>query len=628
MIGETLRDRATTHANLCAAWDHVREKGSDDGLTPDSITRFAADADTKITKLAAELAERRYRPLPLSRVAIPKKDGSARELSVPSVRDRVVERALLNVVAAYADRFLGPASYAYREGIGVIDAVQAVVALRDEGLHWVLHADIDDCFDSIPREIAVRKLMATLPDDSLSPLIDALTTRPVSTRRGLVEATGVPQGTALSPLLANLVLADFDDALLDRGMPIVRYADDFVVLGPSQDSVWEAARVAAEALDAVGMSLGVDKTEVMNFDEGFCFLGEDFGPRYPPAIDGHRVDVPTRRILYCGRQGSRVFTRDGRVVVESKSDAELLSVPRNLVARIVCFGAVTLAAGTRSWTLEDGTDVVFLSRRGQYLGQQLSAVDGTRVARLRSQLEAVADRERSLPLARAIIDAKISHQVTLLQRFTRESDVEVVESALHTARQMRRMLPEAGTPDEILGLEGAAAAAYFLALGQMLPDGLTFANRSRRPPLDVVNSALGYGYALLLSECVSALVTAGLDPNIGVLHAASGRRPGLALDLMEELRPLIVDQVVLTAARRGALTVAHGEPIGGEPGIHLTKAGKAALVRAYEQRMQQVTSGAIPGFVGSWRRHIYRQAKLLTRAICDDGHQWVGMAWR
>lgn len=298
------------------------------------------------------------------------------------------------------------------------------------------------------------------------------------------------------------------------------------------------------------------------------------------------------------------------------------------MSRIVCFGAVGVAAGTRAWSLENGTDVVFLSRRGNYQGQHLAAADGSRVARLRSQLDFIDDEQRVLSVARRIVDSKIGHQVTLLQRFTRDGQSEIVEDSLRTAREMRHMLPAATTLDEVRGLEGAAAAAYFSAAGRLLPDDMGFDRRSRRPPLDTVNSALGYGYALLTAECVSALVAAGLDPNVGILHTASGRRPGLALDLMEELRPLIVDQVVFAAARKRVLTPDHGAPVTGEPGVHLTKAGKSALVRSYEKRMLQVTAGAIPGFRGSWRRHVYRQAKLLMRAVDDPAETWVGLSWR
>ncbi|WP_267618120.1 CRISPR-associated endonuclease Cas1 [Gordonia bronchialis] len=613
--------------NLDAAWAHVRSQ-NDDECPSESIERFATSAQERLDRIEVELQAGTYEPLPLSRIEIPKKDGSVRNLSIPAVRDRIVERCVLGVVAPLTDRYLGPASYAYRAGIGVTDAVQAVARLRDEGLHWVLHTDVDDCFDTIPRDLAVRTLLAMLPDESLAPLIHALTRRPVSTSRGLLETRGVPQGTALSPLLANIVLANLDDALLDRGMPVVRYADDFVVLGRSRDSVVEAARIASAALEEIGMRLGEEKTEIMNFDDGFCFLGEDFGPRYPPATDAHRVAEPTRRVVYAGRQGSRLFTKSGRLVVQSKNDEELLSVPKSLVSRVVCFGAVSLAAGTRSWTLENGIDVVFLSRRGHYLGQQLAAVDGSRVTRLQRQLEVAADPAQALVIARGMVDSKIRHQITVLQRFARDEDVERVAAALHTMREMLLMVPDATASADLLGLEGAAAAAYFPTLGAMVPPELAFERRSRQPPLDVVNSALGYGYALLLSECVSALVVAGLDPNIGVLHKASGKRAGLALDLMEELRPMVVDQVVISCARRGSLLASHGAPLAHESGIHLTKAGKSALINAYERRMLQTTSGALPGFTGSLRRHLYRQAKRTMRSIMDPQSPWIGMSWR
>lgn len=622
-----LADMAFSRSSLKESWEHIQRR-VDDQIASQAIERFAENSDERLTELEAQLHAGSYEPLPLGKIRIPKKSGGERSLLVPCVRDRIVERSVLSAVLPFVDRHLGPSSFAFRPGIGVVDAVQAVATLRDEGMNWVLRADIDNCFDSIPRRTAVRALLAMLPDDSLNGLIGQLTERLAYGPRGLFEVPGIPQGTALSPLLANIALRTLDDAVSDRGMSIVRYADDFVVVGRSREVVWEAARVATEALDSMGMALGSDKTEFMTFDEGFCFLGEDFGPRYPPVTDQLRLDEPTRKILYAGRQGSRIFTKSGRIVVQSKDNTELLSVPKNLVSRIVCFGAVGIAAGTRSWTLESGVDVVFLSRRGSLLGQQLAADSTTRLKRLRAQLEFLGDETRSLALAREIADTKIGHQVTLLQRFATDRHTEVVQNATRKMREMRAMLRGAAEVSELMGLEGAAAAAYFPALGQLLPAELVFTSRSRRPPMDVANSALGYGYALLLSECVSALVAAGLDPAIGVLHSSSGRRPGLALDMMEEWRPLIVDQVVLRAARRRSLGPEHGVALAGESGVHLSKAGKSVLVDAYERRMLQNTSGALPGFSGTLRRHLYRQATRLMRSMVDPDHQWTGTSWR
>ncbi len=195
-------------------------------------------------------------------------------------------------------------------------------------------------------------------------------------------------------------------------------------------------------------------------------------------------------------------------------------------------------------------------------------------------------------------------------------------------RSAAAMLPDANTCDELMGLEGIAARTYFQTLGGLMPPELAFAERSRRPPLDVVNAALGYAYAILLGECVSALVASGLDPAVGLMHADQDNRPSLALDLMEEFRPYVVDLAVARQATRGTLTAQHGRHDDGVPGVLLSKAGKLVVTDAYEKRLLQTTGGALPRFSGSIRRHIYRQAQNVAAFVADPGRGWVGLSWR
>jgi len=131
------------------------------------------------------------------------------------------------------------------------------------------------------------------------------------------------------------------------------------------------------------MRLEADKSEVMSFEEGFAFLGEDFGPRYPPHLADHRVVEPDRRVIYVGVQGARVRTEDGRILVESPSDEELLDVPSGQVGRLVVFGSVGVSAGFRTWALLHDVDQVFCSRRGSYFATLPAAV-GMRVDRIRA----------------------------------------------------------------------------------------------------------------------------------------------------------------------------------------------------------------------------------------------------
>lgn len=162
---------------LTSAWDTVLDGDREDGVLAHGVARFAEDADERITGIADALLAGTYRPDRLTPIPLIRPDGRTRLLHVPSVRDRVVERALLGVLTPLADPWLGPFSYAYRPGLGVADAVQAVTRLREEGLRWVCRCDIDDCFPSIPVPLLRRKIAALLDDPELTALIGNLLAR-------------------------------------------------------------------------------------------------------------------------------------------------------------------------------------------------------------------------------------------------------------------------------------------------------------------------------------------------------------------------------------------------------------------------------------------------------------------
>lgn len=615
-------------AALARAWQDVLANDAGDGTLAPGVARFAEDVEENLDRLAADLATAAWRPNDLTAVNAVV-DERERVFHVPSARDRVVERAVLDVVTPLVDPWLGPAAFAYRPGLGVAHAVQAVAALRDEGGRFVLRADVHDCFPSVPVDRAQRLFECLVGDEPVLEIVRALLMRSavgLDGRRAAIR--GLPLGCALSPMLTNLVLTQLDEPLLDAGFSPVRYADDLAVVTETSADAWEAARVATAALKGMGMELGADKTAVMSFDEGFCFLGEDFGPRYPPSVPTAPSAAPDRRVVYVAMQGSRVRVQQGRFRVQTADEVDALDVPTGQVARVVAFGAVGFSAGARNWALGQGVETVFASRRGTYLGNLVPAAGRSRSGRLRAQVHASDDAGRVLVLAHGFAEAKIVKQAVLLRKFGRRDHAEAVREAANGMMRLTTMLSDCVTLDEVRGVEGAAARFYFPAFGSLFPEGLRFGLRSRQPPGDVANAALSYLYTVLLGESATALRAAGLDPTIGFLHADDDARPSLALDLMEELRPLIVDHAVLTAARRRSLLPDHGRTEAHRPGVLLTKAGRTAVVDAYETRMLQTTAGALPDFSGSLRRHIYRQAQRLVRTILDPTHAWTGLSWR
>lgn len=341
-------------------------------------------------------------------------------------------------------------------------------------------------------------------------------------------------------------------------------------------------------------------------------------------------DEPTGqagRILYVGRDGARIHVKAGRVLVDAPGSLPATSVPKNSVTRIVLSGNVGLSAGARSWAMRSGVDVVCLSRRGSYQGALIGANRGVHASRFLAQVALTGDHERRVRLAASLIGAKIRGQIHVLTRIARRDEaVHVADTTAHM-HAWRRSLAGARTLDEVMGIEGACSNAYFDALSACVPTDVTFDGRSRRPPRDLPNAALSYGYAILLSECVGALHAAGLEPSLGVAHAPTDKRPSLALDLMEQFRPLLVDQTVMALLRARKLRPEHGVVEAEAGGVWLGGDGKKILVDAYEAACQRSVTGALPGYSGSWRRHITHSAQMLARAITEPDYQWSGVAW-
>lgn len=627
-----LAEHAFSERSLGIAWKKVQKRESDDGNLAPSILKFQEDAEEKILRLSEALLDGSYKPYQFTEVDI-ETNGKERTLHIPAVQDRIVARAILATTTSRIDPLLGASAFGYRPGLGVADAVQAVVDAREAGLKWVLRTDVDDCFPSLSPDIAFDRFTQAVHDTDITDVVEQLLGRTVGNGKMRGKTLpGLPLGCPLSPVLMNLVLVDLDDALNAAGFTVVRYADDIVVVGESKEELEDAARFCQRILRSFNMQLGDDKTDIMTFDDGFAFLGEDFGPKYPPAMPLQRVQEPENRVLYLGAQTAHARISKGKLIVEDRQKGggkptKLFDVPCGHVSRIVAFGSVAISSGLRSWAMYNGVDIVLASRRGSYLGIMQGTKTETHSARLIAQVE-INDTPRQLEISCAIIRAKIHKQIVVLQRFSKRESEEKVSNAITNMRKFMTMLDDTASIDEAMGLEGAAAKEYFAAYGALLPNELAFTTRSRQPPLDLANASLSFLYTVLLGECVTALRAAGMDPGLGVLHNPQAKRPSLALDLLEEFRPLVADQVVLNAARRNRLTSKHARKDPKGQGILLTKKGREEILKAYEERMLQVVKGSIPDFAGSIRRHLYRQAQRLAGAIMHDDYEWSGMSWR
>jgi CRISP-associated protein Cas1 len=309
-----------------------------------------------------------------------------------------------------------------------------------------------------------------------------------------------------------------------------------------------------------------------------------------------------------------------RVEVDRKT---LLRVPLIHLEGLICFGDVLVSPALLRRCGEDGRGLVFLSRTGRFSARLVGPASGNVLLR-RAQHLTLSDPLATTLLARNIVSGKIQNARQVLLRAAREASTEEDAKALRDgATELATALERAVLArdlDTVRGCEGNAARSYFERVDHMVRidrSTFSFPARTRRPPRDPLNALLSFLYALVLSDCVAALEGVGLDPQVGYLHALRPGRPALALDLLEEFRPMVADRLALSLINRRQVTK---EDFEFHPGgaVLLAERGRREVVAAYQKRKQEqvrhrvldrlVPLGLIP--------HV--QARLLARNIRGD----------
>jgi len=283
----SLVDKVYSKTHLRKAFERVKANGGAAGVDFQTVEMFEANLEENLTRLSESLKDGTYRPQGIRRAWIPK-PGSKEErpLGIPTVRDRVVQTALRNVLEPIFERDAAAHSYGARPGRGCKDALRRVVRLLDAGYHWVVDVDVKSYFDTIPHRPLLGRVAAKVSDGRILELVEAyLTARVMETAEGWTPEQGTPQGAVISPLLANLYLDPLDHLMAEWGFEMIRYMDDSVILCRTQAEAERALEKVQEWMAHAGLTLHPDKTRIVDATQrgGFDFLGYHFerGYRWP-----------------------------------------------------------------------------------------------------------------------------------------------------------------------------------------------------------------------------------------------------------------------------------------------------------------------------------------------------------
>jgi CRISP-associated protein Cas1 len=638
--------------NFLLAWQKVADNKGCAGADGETIERFRRRAIDNIHDMRNALIGGQYQASPYLQVLIPKGQGGQRALSIPTVRDRIVQQALVNVLNPLIEPRLSPVSFAYRPQVSYLLAVEAVAQGREEGYGWVLDADIVKYFDNIDRTILLRKVQAYGVMPELLALIESWIGGGIITKAGtLFPRVGIPQGAVVSPILANIYLDDFDRSITDTaGLRLVRYGDDFVVLAHTAAEIELAYGQVQRLLKVLRLTLHDRKTQITTFERGFKFLGHGFlGEAIFPIDDAKPKkiqEVPEGRCLgkseaedepagdlamvgntqiwnrpmatlYLLEQGTSLY-RDYQRLIVNVPQRERLEIPLREIERILVFGNIQLSTPVINSCMEAEIGIFFLSPYGQYRGHLWSS-QKMPIHTERVQLERHREPEFQLAICRSILLGKLTNSRRLLQRANRRRNSGVLEQAIGELNQDLAAVVRAESVDQLRGYEGAAAARYFGCIGVLITNNdFGFQGRNRQPPLDPVNSLLSFGYTLLFNNVLSLLLAERLAPYLGNFHYGEDKKPYLAFDLMEEFRSPIVDSLVLQLVNQQIFQPSDFERSPANHGVYLVDKSRRRFLKYFEQRMSQETSHPDLQDPVSYRYAIQLQIRRYRRSLLEN----------
>ncbi len=683
----TLLSRAADPANLELAYRTIKANAAgrrgrralsdiepDDDITALAWVEHPGPVDAMLDRIGITLRDGSYAPEVLRGFILRREGKAPRPLAVPPFADRVAQRALMQVLQTDCEPLLSAANYGYRRGLSREHARDRLQSLYRQGYEWLYEADIDDFFDSVSHLHLEARLRSLLPDEPAVDLLLAWIAAPVEyLGRHIERGAGLPQGAPVSPLLANLMLDDFDADLEHLGFKLVRFADDFVVACRSRKEAEAAAQRVRASLDEIDLRLNEDKTRITRFDDGFRFLGYTFlgdlavdgakrakpdrsgllrfedlppaswlarmakqdpeiltnAPRIIPAEPDPASETQGRVIAPPGcdeachllvvTEGSLLSTTNGRLRV-AMADGQVHEQPWTSLAAVLVFGRQKITTPTLTAALEADIPIHFASRGGRYQGLLAGnqpAAPGHGLWLRQQQL--FAEEALGLPLAREIVAARIHNQTQVLRQ--RARGLPALDEPLAALKALDGRARDAKTYTELNGVEGSAASQFFRGVTLILPEDFAFKTRQRRPPPDPFNALLSLGYTLVYQRVDTVLRVAGLLPWQGFYHQGRGRHAALASDLMECFRH-VVERQALSMCNRGELKpadflVEHGS-------CQLDRRAFRTYLGALSGRFLAPLEDAASGERGTLHDHIWRMARALIAVLNGQENRFTG----
>jgi len=651
---QTIIEKSVSRQNLLKAFQEIKENKGIGGIDNVDLEDYNLNLHENLSLLTSEVVSNNYKPDELLGILL-ETEKKIRALAIPTIKDRILQKAVSQIISPAIDTLFDDNSYAYRKGLSRKGAAHAIASAYHKGYRYVLESDIDSFFDNVDWEIMDEKLNVIFPEDPVKEFLIKWYKQPVLFNNKQIKRTqGLPQGAVISPVLANLYLDEFDDALKDD-YKLIRYADDFVILCKTKEKAEKALEEVKEILERLELKIKDSKTKITSFESGFRYLGYLFVNSLILEADGKRnskltakrklnekipenswlaqVDFSKIKSLKPDKTGTEIefqplFNKDEieklpvyitghkyRVridhnylsISDETNENNVQKIPFTKIECLVIQSNPYVTLSSLVKLAEYNIPVYICSANGK-LKTKIDSGKPNYGKWLRQQ-KIAEDTFFCLTFAQNIINAKINNSLTIAKRTGIKPEI------IEDIRKYYKAIPSSKSINELRGIEGKAAVHFFEGIRSLIPVEWNFTVRTKNPPEDPVNTLLSIGYSVLYNHLATAIKTENLNPETGFFHRPAPHHYALASDIQEEFRH-IVDALVIYVIKKNIIKTTDFEKNreGKYPCIMKREAKKKYIGLLETRLLTQFSNKQFSGKL-NYKQYFHFKAKQITEIV-------------
>lgn len=591
-------DEVLEEKNIQASLEHLLEKNNN-GCGSDGIrvSQFAEYWSINRMQILQQLQNGEYIPdivLEQERISL---SGKRRIVSMFTCIDRLLLRAVAQIIQPHCEKIFSDHSHAYRYGYGTGTAVEMAVNYINGGCHWVAEIDIENFFDSIPiNQLEQRIKEYFVLDERLENLLELYFHCRLE-RNGRIETkqAGVVQGSPLSPILSNLYLHPLDQFLEGCGYHFVRFADDINIYTQKDEEASEAMKAAVDYIHSLGLFVNETKQGIYEGHRRY-FLGYRFekrGNRYIATNkkikdnyyhNWHKSAIQKVEKSYHLVNDGILSKRDFTVLFESEKGKRFIPVETTDALNV--YSEVIFTSNFFDFISKHRLRVTIFDKYGNGLGTYTGCRYGSLGKTMLKQAAIYLDANRRLILAKRLMMAAMHNIRANIRYYYKQKKTDALAQGITHLSDAIAKMNEAPTVEMLMLIEARARQAYYDVYNEIISqESFYYHQRTRRPPKDALNALISFGNTYLYNRIATEIRKTSLDIRMGIVHSTTNRDESLNLDIAEIFKPLIVDRVIFTMINRKMIdATAHFEEVD-NGGIYLNQSGKRIFLEALERKI-------------------------------------------